>query len=211
MSDTDIAIEILRDGSTGAVDELADLLLDTVQGGAGVSFMSDLTREQAIAWWRATLDGRHERSAVLIARDAYGIVGTVQLQPAWAPNQPHRADVAKLMVHRRARGQGVARRLMQALESAAVEQRFSLLVLDTCKGSAAERLYSALGWIRVGEVPNFALNPDGSWCDTVFFYKPLTSGETRSCRGSRPDRAGGTCAAPTASSSARRPAFHQPP
>ena len=110
---------------------------------------------------------------MLVARDDQGIVGTVQLQPSWAPNQPHRADVAKLIVHRRARGRGVARALMQELERRARERNLRLLLLDTCKGSPAERLYTSLGWTRMGEVPNFALNPDGSWCDTVFFYKQL--------------------------------------
>jgi GNAT superfamily N-acetyltransferase len=110
---------------------------------------------------------------ILAARDERGIVGTVQLQPSWAPNQPHRADVAKLIVHRRGRRRGIARLLMEELERHAREQRFTLLLLDTCKGGAAEQLYSSLGWIRVGEVPHFALNPDGTWCDTVFFYKQL--------------------------------------
>ena len=152
---------------------LTDVLLDAVQSGAGVSFMADLTRAEAEAWWRKTLGVATPRTVVLAARDESGVVGTVQLQPAWPPNQPHRADVAKLMVHRRARGRGVARGLMEELERHARAQRFTLLLLDTCKGSAAERLYTSMGWTRVGEVPNFALNPDGSWCDTVFFYKQL--------------------------------------
>jgi ribosomal protein S18 acetylase RimI-like enzyme len=152
---------------------LVDTLMDAVASGAGVSFMSDVTSEGADAWWRKTFASATPRTVILVARDAQGIVGTVQLQPAWAPNQPHRADVAKLIVHRRARGRGIARSLMQALEEHARAMRFSLLLLDTCKGSAAERLYTSLGWIRVGEVPNFALNPDGSWCDTVFFYKAI--------------------------------------
>ena len=110
---------------------------------------------------------------MLVARDEQGIVGTVQLQPSWAPNQVHRADVAKLIVHRRARGRGIARALMQELERHAREQRFTLLVLDTCKGSAAENLYTSLGWVHVGEIPRYALNPDGTPCDTVYFYKQL--------------------------------------
>jgi GNAT superfamily N-acetyltransferase len=155
------------------VDGLSDVLLDAVQSGAGVSFMADLTRDGAAAWWRRTFGSATPRTVILVARDESGIVGTVQLQPAWPPNQPHRADVAKLMVHRRARGRGVARALMEELERQARAQRFTLLLLDTCKGSAAERLYTSMGWTRVGEVPNFALNPDGSWCDTVFFYKQV--------------------------------------
>lgn len=168
-----ITIERVEAATDDVVRGLTDVLMDAVESGAGVSFMSDLTRDRAAAWWRSLFGGASSRTVILVARDADGIVGTVQLQPAWAPNQPHRADVAKLMVHRRGRGRGVARVLMRALEEHAREQRFTLLLLDTCKGSAAERLYTALGWRRVGEVPNFALNPDGSWCDTVFFYKEL--------------------------------------
>lgn len=155
------------------IEQLADLLLDAVADNAGISFMAGLRHDQAVAWWRKTLGGASPRAVILTARDEEGVVGTVQLQPAWPPNQPHRADVAKLIVHRRARGRGIAKALMQELELRAREQRFSLLLLDTCKNSAAERLYSSLGWIRVGVVPNFALNPDGSSCDTVFFYKQL--------------------------------------
>lgn len=159
--------------SEDVVQELAGVLLDAIDSGAGVSFMAGLTLDEAARWWRKTLHGMTERAAILVARDERGIVGTVHLQPAWPPNQPHRADVAKLIVHRRGRGRGIARALMQELERRAREQRFTLLLLDTCKGSAAEQLYTSLGWRRVGEVPNFALNPDGSFCDTVFFYKQL--------------------------------------
>ena len=168
-----ITIERVIDPSDDIVRELTEVLLDAVESGAGVSFMSDVRPEQIAEWWRARFRESSPRTVVLVARDERGIVGTVQLQPAWAPNQPHRADVAKLIVHRRARGRGTARALMQELERQATEQRFTLLLLDTCKGSAAERLYTSLGWRRVGEVPRFALNPDGSWCDTVFFYKRI--------------------------------------
>ena len=166
-----IRIERVIDASEDVVRELTDVLLDAVESGAGVSFMSDVRPEQVAEWWREKFRESSPRTIILVARDESGIVGTAQLQPAWAPNQPHRADVAKLIVHRRARGRGLARRLMQELERQARDQRFTLLLLDTCKGSAAERLYTSLGWQRVGEVPQFALNPDGSWCDTVFFYK----------------------------------------
>lgn len=157
------------------VCQLAELLLDAIDSGAGVSFMPGLSQAQAEAWWRSVLTSADDRAAILVARDRDGIVGTVQLQPAWAPNQPHRADVAKLMVHRRGRQHGVARALMEALERAAVDSGFTLLLLDTCAGSAAERLYSSMGWTRVGVVPKFALNPDNSFCDTVFFYKELAT------------------------------------
>jgi predicted N-acetyltransferase YhbS len=167
-----ISVENLEAITDDVVEQLAELLVDAVRSGASVSFMSDLTADQAVEWWRRTL-GPPSRAIVLVARDEQGIVGTVQLQPAWAPNQPHRADVAKLIVHRRGRGRGIARALMRELEHQARAHKLTLLVLDTCKGSAAERLYTSLGWIRVGEVPNFALQPDSSWCDTVFFYKQL--------------------------------------
>jgi GNAT superfamily N-acetyltransferase len=170
-----IIIERVEAATDHVVRGLTEVLIDAVASGAGVSFMSDFTSDQAAAWWRKTLDAASPRTLILIARDAAGILGTVQLQPAWAPNQPHRGDVAKLIVHRRARGRGVARALMRELERRAGALGFTLLLLDTCKGSAAERLYESLGWIRVGEVPNFALNPDGSWCDTVFFYKPIAT------------------------------------
>jgi predicted N-acetyltransferase YhbS len=162
-----------RDAPDNDITALADLLLDAVDRNAGISFMAGLTADEAVAWWRTLLSTSSDRAIVLVARDAEGVVGTVQLQPAWAPNQPHRADVAKLIVHRRAQGAGIARALMQALEEAAVAAGFTLLVLDTCKGSKAERLYTSLGWIRVGEVPRYALNPDGSYCDTVFFFKQV--------------------------------------
>jgi len=162
-----------RDTSADDIRSLALLLMDAVASGAGVSFMSDLTMADAETWWRRILMTSPERAIVLVARDTTDIVGTVQLQPAWAPNQPHRADIAKLIVHRRVRRQGIGRALMAAVEQAAAASGFTLLLLDTCQGYDAERLYASTGWTRVGEVPNFALNPDGSRCDTVFFYKEL--------------------------------------
>ena len=129
---------------------LARLLVDAIESGAGVSFLAGLTENEAEAWWRTVLSSSPERAIILIARDAGGVVGTVQLQPSWAPNQPHRADVAKLIVHRRARRRGIARALMDALERAASSGGFTLLLLDTCKGYDAERLYASTGWIRVG-------------------------------------------------------------
>ena len=173
MRGLSLRIERITAADDLLIGGLSDVLLDAVQSGAGVSFLADLTRDGAASWWRKTFGSATPRTVILVARDESGIVGTVQLQPAWPPNQPHRADVAKLMVQRRARGRGVARALMEELERQARAQRFTLLLLDTCKGSAAERLYTSLGWTRVGEVPNFALNPDGSWCDTVFFYKQI--------------------------------------
>jgi GNAT superfamily N-acetyltransferase len=170
---TTLRIESIRAATDQIVDELSDVLLDAVDDNAGISFMKGLTNREAVVWWRKVIGELHPRATLLVARDDTGIVGTVQLQPAWPPNQPHRADVAKLMVHRRGRGNGVARALMTELERHARAQQFTLLLLDTCKDGAAEKLYGSMGWTRIGEVPRFALNPDGSWCDTVFFYKEL--------------------------------------
>ncbi|HXG89230.1 MAG TPA: GNAT family N-acetyltransferase [Vicinamibacterales bacterium] len=168
-------IELL-DGSAPAsdVDQLAQLLIDTVEAGGSVSFVAPLPIKQADGWWRLTLSHQTSRGVILVAREGDAIVGTVQLQPSWAPNQPHRADVAKLMVHPRARGQGVSRALMTMLEREAATRGFTLLVLDTVRGDPAEALYTSMGWQRVGVIPNFALHPDGrTMCDTVFFYKAL--------------------------------------
>ena len=166
-------IERVVNPSADLVEGLSSLLMDAVEGGASVSFMSDLSLDRAREWWAKIFSDSSSKAVILIARDELGVVGTVQLQPSWAPNQPHRADVAKLIVHRRARGKGIARDLMREMERYAREEGFTLLVLDTSRGSVAERLYSSTGWTRVGVVPDFALNPDGSLCDTVFFYKQL--------------------------------------
>ncbi|HEX7829040.1 MAG TPA: GNAT family N-acetyltransferase [Thermoanaerobaculia bacterium] len=152
---------------------LADVLADAVASGASVSFMDSFDAERAAEWWRQTLASSRERAIFLVARDAEGIVGTVQVQPAWAPNQPHRGDVAKLLVHRRARGKGVGAELMRAVESHARDAGYTLLTLDTVRGDAAERLYEREGWSRVGVIPDYALYPDGTLCDTVIFYKKL--------------------------------------
>jgi len=155
------------------LDGLVDLLFDAIDDNAGVSFMPGLTRADAEAWWVSVLVPR--RAIVLVARDGAGVAGTAQIQPSWAPNQPHRGDVAKLIVHRRARRRGIGRALMEALEQEACAAGYTLLLLDTRKDDHPERLYASMGWIRVGEVPNFALNPDGSICSTVFYYKELTA------------------------------------
>ncbi|MCB9857808.1 MAG: GNAT family N-acetyltransferase [Phycisphaerales bacterium] len=153
---------------------LAHLLVDTVESGGVVSFLSPMTIEQAEDWWRKTLATAHNGAIFLVARDARGIVGTVQLHPAWAPNQPHRAEVVKLIVHHRARCTGLGTRLMHAIESAATEAGLTLLTLDAKRGEAAERLYRRLGWTFVGTIPRFAFDPDGKTPhDAVLFYKEL--------------------------------------
>lgn len=159
--------------SAADLRSLAELLLDTVQSGSAVSFLASLRLADAESWWQKVLAG--SGSAVfLVARDDQGIAGTVQLHRAWAPNQPHRADVAKLMVHRRTRRTGLGSRLMSAIEGAALEAGITLLTLDTKKGEPAEQLYRKLGWTAVGAIPRYALDPDGTPHDTVLFYKELT-------------------------------------
>lgn len=152
---------------------LADVLVDAVDSGAAVSFLA-ISRAEALDWWRKVLSTPDRGPIVLVERDASGIVGTVQIHRSWAPNQPHRADVAKLMVHRRGRRRGTGRRLMQAVEREAAAAGCTLLVLDSKRGDAGERLYRALGWTVVGTIPRYALDTDGvTPHDTVVFYKEL--------------------------------------
>lgn len=152
---------------------LAELLIDAVDSGAAVSFLPPLTLERAEAWWRNTVSESDAKAVLLVARDAQGIVGTVQLQPAWAPNQPHRADVVKLLVHRRGQRAGLGTQLMQTIEDEARRAGFSLLTLDARAGGNAERLYRRLGWTHAGTIPRYALNADGTPHDAIFFYKHL--------------------------------------
>jgi GNAT superfamily N-acetyltransferase len=152
---------------------LAQLLVDAVESGAAVSFLPPLTPERAEDWWRRTITASPSGAIFLIARDVEGIVGTVQLHPIWAPNQPHRAEIAKLLVHRRSRRTGLGTQLMHTIEDAARHAGFRLLTLDTKRGDAAERLYRQLGWTPAGTIPGYALDPDGTPHDTVIFYKAL--------------------------------------
>ncbi|HXV14871.1 MAG TPA: GNAT family N-acetyltransferase [Candidatus Krumholzibacteria bacterium] len=157
------------------VRALARLLVDAVESGAAVSFVAPLTPARAEAWWRATLSESHARAVFLVARSEGAIVGTVQLHPAWAPNQPHRAEIVKLIVHRESRGAGLGARLMQAAEDEARREGFRLLTLDAKRGAAAERLYRRLGWSYVGAIPRFAVDTDGvTPHDAVIFYKELS-------------------------------------
>lgn len=152
---------------------LAALLVDAVDSGAAVSFLA-LTDAQAVDWWRRLLGAPASGTIVLVARDKNGIVGSVQLHPSWAPNQPHRADVVKLIVHRRGRRRGWGERLMAAVEREAAGAGYRLLVLDSKRGDAGERLYRRLGWTVVGTIPRYALDTDGKTPhDTVVFYKEL--------------------------------------
>ncbi|HYO53741.1 GNAT family N-acetyltransferase [Archangium sp.] len=157
------------------VEALADVLIDCVEGGASVSFMLPLARERALAFWRKVAHGvKAGERALLVAEDAGGICGTVQLLLDQPENQPHRADLAKMLVYSRVRRQGLGAALMRAAEDMARECGRTLLVLDAVTGGDAYRLYLRLGWVKVGDVPKFALYPEGGFCSTTYFYKDLS-------------------------------------
>jgi len=153
---------------------LAELLIDCVEGGASVSFMLPMSRQKAGEYWRGVaLSAARGERAVLAALDSSGsILGTVQLILNLPENQPHRGDLAKMLVHRRARRHGVGAALLVAAEECARDESRSLLVLDTASAEAA-RLYERHGWQRVGLVPGYALYPHGRPCATIFYFKSL--------------------------------------
>ena len=155
------------------LEQLADVLIDCVEGGASVSFMHPLSRAKAQAFWQRVADGvaRGER-ALLVAELQGRIVGTVQLVMDLPENQPHRADLSKMLVQRSARRLGLGAALLQAADRVAVECGKTLLVLDTASDEAA-RLYARQGWVECGSVPDYALLPQGGCCATTFFYKRL--------------------------------------
>ena len=164
----------LHDVDDAQIDALAGVLIDCVEGGASVGFMHPLTRDRAVAFWRRVAQGvaAGER-ALLVAEDAQGLCGTVQLVLDQPENQPHRADLAKMLVHRRVRRQGLAAALLSAAEATARECGKTLLVLDAVTGGDAARLYARLGWVRVGDIPGYALMPEGGLCSTTVFYRNL--------------------------------------
>ncbi|MFV0673265.1 GNAT family N-acetyltransferase [Variovorax sp. tm] len=167
------AIRLLDNVSEAQLRGLAAVLADCVDGGASVSFMHPLSEERAQAFWRNVAAGvASGERALLVAEDEEGILGTVQVVLAQPENQPHRGEVAKMLVHRRARRRGVGGLLMKAAEQVARERGKTLLVLDTSSADA-ERLYERSGWVRVGSIPGFALLPQGEPCDTTFFYREL--------------------------------------
>lgn len=154
------------------LDGLAHVLVDCVEGGASVSFMAPFSLADARAFFEKVLLQVAAGDRILLgAFDCQQLVGTVQILLAMPPNQPHRGEIAKLLVLRSARGRGAGRLLMERAEQSARAAGKTLLVLDTASGSDAERLYLKLGWIRAGVIPGFALLPDGAVCDTTFFWK----------------------------------------
>ena len=166
-------VEALRD----RIGQLAEVLVDAVAGGASVSFVQPFGAAEAVAYWRQVLAPVESGAIVLLAAvEADRVIGTVQLQLATPPNQPHRAEVAKLLVHSAWRGRGIAGRLMAALEREALARGRTLLTLDTLAGGTADRLYRCLGWTRVGVIPGYALLPEGGRLgDTAIFWKRLVA------------------------------------
>jgi GNAT superfamily N-acetyltransferase len=157
------------------IEELAAVVIDCVEGGASVGFMHPLTRQRAVAFWHRVAQGVANRERVLLAaEDAQGLCGTVQLVLDLPENQPHRADLSKMLVHRRARRQGLGAALMRAAEDTARECGKTLLVLDAVTGGDAARLYERLGWQRVGAIPGYALMPRGGLCSTTVYYRNLS-------------------------------------
>ena len=170
---TAFQVRRLHTFSEQEIDGLADVLMDVVEGGASVSFMHPFTRDKAIAFWQGVANGvdAGER-ALVVAEDEQGICGTAQLMLSMPENQPHRADLAKMLVHRRARRRGIGAAVLNAAEDVARALGKTLLVLDTASHDA-ERLYERGGWIKVGVIPDYALMPDGTFCDTIVYYRRL--------------------------------------
>jgi GNAT superfamily N-acetyltransferase len=167
------AVRRLSSVSDRQLQGLAEVLIDCVDGGASVSFMQPLPLGKSLDFWRGVAAGvARGARALLAAEDDRGIIGTVQLILEQPENQPHRADLSKMLVHRRARRRGVGEALLRAAEVAARDCGKSLLVLDTASADA-ERVYVKLGWQRCGVIPGYALLPQGGLCDTTYFYKNL--------------------------------------
>jgi GNAT superfamily N-acetyltransferase len=159
------------------VEELADLLTDTVDDGASVGFLAPLDRAEAVGWWKERAAGvAAGRLAVWAARTADRVVGTVSLAFPDKPNSRHRAELVKLMVHRDERGQGLGRGLLSVAEDAAVAAGITLLHLDTETDSPAEHLYGSAGWSRVGVIPDYAASPGGVLRPTTLYYKHVGAG-----------------------------------
>lgn len=159
------------------IHALGDVLIDCVEGGASVSFMLPMSHAKATAYWESVAASlaRGERKVLVAEDDTGATLGTVQVLLDQPENQPHRGDVAKMLVHRHARKQGVGAALLAAAERSALEAGKTLLVLDTVTGSDGYRLYARHGWQLCGEIPNYALWPDGRPCPTTVFYKALVT------------------------------------
>lgn len=154
---------------------LAEVSIDCVEGGASIGFMAPFTLQRAESFWRRVGDDVVAgRRALVVAEDSAGVCGTVQLILDLPENQPHRADLAKMQVHRRVRRRGLGEALLRAAEAMALECGRTVLVLDAVTGGDAARMYERCGWVRVGDIPRYALMPDGSECSTTYYYKDLS-------------------------------------
>lgn len=160
------------EAARGLIEPLAAILLDCVEDNASINFVWPFTQADALAWWRGVIDRMEIGPLVLLgAFRGTELLGSAQLGLDMPPNQRHRAEVRKVIVHRRARGLGIGTDLMAALDDEARRHGRTLLTLDTAAGSAGDRLYERLGWTRFGTVPGFALYPDGQPGDCAFFWK----------------------------------------
>ncbi len=169
---SDVAIRRLLQPTAADIDGLVEVLVDCVDGGASVSFMLPMTAEKARRFWHKVAEGvRRGERALLVAEDALGIVGTVQLVLDQPENQPHRADVSKMLVHRRGRRRGIGAALLAAVDRVAAEEGKTILVLDTVSGSDAARLYARHGWEACGVIPDYAHLPAGGLVSTTYFFR----------------------------------------
>ncbi len=157
-----------------SLPSLAELLVDAVDGGASMGFMSPFTLEQSMAFWDGVVTAVDAgNTALLVAVDGETIEGSVQVKFVPMANQQHRVDISKLIVHRRARGKGISTRLMREADEVTRSAGRYLMVLDTATGSLADSIYPHLGWQQCGIIPSYALNPDGSLADATFYWKDL--------------------------------------
>ena len=177
MNATSLAVSIDTldaKAAEAAIRALAEILRDSVANGASVGFMDWNTAADYERFWRDVAASVASGQVILLAaRNENGIVGTAQLHLIGKPNQPHRAEIAKVLVHSRARRRGIGEALMAAAEAAARQAGRDLLVLDTDEASGARQFYARLGWTAVGTIPRYALMPDGTDCGSTFFYKSL--------------------------------------
>jgi acetyltransferase len=157
------------------IEPLGRLLADAVHSGASVGFLAPVTRATAERYWQGifTALGADDELLLWVAEAGGQVVGSVQLALCSKDNGGHRGEVQKLFVHSTARGRGISTVLLQAVETAARDRQRSLLVLDTLLGSHAENVYRHLGWSRAGEIPDFAMSPDGELFPTVYYFKLL--------------------------------------
>jgi GNAT superfamily N-acetyltransferase len=174
MTASSVRVRPLQCADERDIEGVSRVLVDCVEGGASVSFMLPLPYEKARGFWSQAAQSmaRGERCVLVAESDAGAIVGTVMLVLPEPENQPHRGDVAKMLVHRAARGRGVGAALLLAIEHEALRRGRTLLVLDTASATA-ERLYRRHGWQAVGRIPDYALLPAGGFCDTTVMFKRL--------------------------------------